>query len=49
MVGTLNEAREKENATSNAGKDKPQPTNETKVNGSSEVKGAAGKQAGASR
>src|SRR5208337_4583971 len=49
MVGTLDEAREKEKATSNAGKAKPQPAKETKANGSSEVKDAAGKQVGASR
>jgi hypothetical protein len=48
MVGTLEEARAKENA-GNAGKTKPQPAKETKANGSSEAKGAAGKQVGASR
>jgi hypothetical protein len=49
MVGTLDEAREKEKAASNAGKAKPQPAKETKANGGSEVKGGAGKQIGAPR
>jgi len=50
MVGTLDEAREKEKAAGNAGKAKPQqPAKEIKANGGSEAKGAVGKQAGASR
>jgi F-type H+/Na+-transporting ATPase subunit beta len=49
MVGTLDEAREKEKATGSAGKAKQQPAKETKADGSSEAKGAAGKQVGASR
>jgi len=49
MVGTLDEAREKENAASNAGKAKPQAAKENKANGSSEAKGGGAKQAGADR
>jgi F-type H+-transporting ATPase subunit beta len=49
MVGTLDEAREKEKAAGNAGKAKPQPAEETKANGGSEAKAAAPKPAGASR
>ena len=50
MVGTLDEAREKEKAAGNASKAKPQqPAKETKANGDSEAKAAAPKPAGASR
>jgi hypothetical protein len=50
MVGTLDEAREKEKAAGNAGKAKPQqPAKETKANGGSEAEAAAPKPAGASR
>ena len=50
MVGTLDEAREKEKAAGNAGKAKPQqPAKEIKANGGSEATGTVGKQAGASR
>ena len=50
MVGTLDEAREKEKAAGNAGKAKPQqPAKETKANGGSEAKAAAPKPAGAPR
>jgi F-type H+-transporting ATPase subunit beta len=48
MVGTLDEAREKEKAAGNAGKAK-QPAEETKANGGSEAKAAAPKPAGATR
>jgi F-type H+-transporting ATPase subunit beta len=49
MVGTLDEAREKETATRNAGQAKPQPAKETKPNGGSDAKAAAPKPAGAPR